>query len=67
MMPGVIVPRSSSPTSPLDGDGVLIQNGNATGPIQLPIESADRFVEEFNTTYAVKQIRLEIRRTDPTD
>ncbi len=59
---GVKKPVSSSNRGIDDFSAVLVQNDKVSGPVRLPLEDADRFVDEFNSRYA--QIGITVRANE---
>lgn len=45
-------PRSSSNRSGSVCDAVLARDTQAVGPVRMPINRADDFIDQFNRTYA---------------
>lgn len=43
---------TSSNRPPTPCDAVLIQDAHSTGPLKLPLDERERFIQEFNATYA---------------
>jgi hypothetical protein len=55
----------SSPTDPYPCDAVVRHSGVITGPVRLPSEDSQRFIETFNNVY--RNAGLSITSTAPHD
>ena len=58
-------PVSSSNSGTGDFDAVVVQNDRISGPVRLPMDGAECFVEEFNSRYSKIGISVRANEKSP--